>query len=95
MPAARTNSADAPSAQVVPSFICPSDLLDNPVVQLTYTGSGYPNGFFGMTSYLGNCGTYSSYFNSSAMQDDGVLFMTGPNSGQSWQPNLIRACRTS
>ncbi|MCH2182749.1 MAG: DUF1559 domain-containing protein [Mariniblastus sp.] len=83
-------SADAPSAQVVPSFICPSDLLDNPVVQLTYTGSGYPNGFFGMTSYLGNCGTYSSYFNSSAMQDDGVLFMTGPNSGQSWQPNLIK-----
>lgn len=81
---------DAPSAQVVPSFLCPSDLLGSNVVELKYTGSGYPNGFFGMASYLGNCGTYSSYFNSSTMQDNGVLFMTGPNSGQSWQPNLVK-----
>ena len=83
-------SPDAPSAQVVPSFLCPSDVLRNDVVELKYTGSGYPNGFFGMASYLGNCGTYSSYFNSSTMQDNGVLFMTGPNSGQSWQPNLVK-----
>jgi prepilin-type N-terminal cleavage/methylation domain-containing protein len=81
---------DAPAAQAVPSFLCPSDMLSNDVVELTYTGSGYPNGFFGMASYLGNCGTYSSYFNSSTMQDNGVLFMTGPNSGQSWQPNLVK-----
>ncbi len=83
-------SMDAPSAQVVPSFLCPSDILTNNVVELTYTGRGYPNGFFGMASYLGNCGTYSSYFNSSLMQADGALYMTGPNSGQSWQPNLVK-----
>lgn len=82
-------TAQAPSASVVESFLCPSDSYRSKVVQLTYTGSGYPTGFFGLTSYLGNCGTYSTYFNSSAMQDDGIFFMTGPNSGAPWQPNLV------
>lgn len=79
----------APTATVIESFLCPSDNYRSPVVELTYTGNGYPNGFFGLTSYLGNCGTYSTYFQSSAMQDDGVLFMTGPSSGAPWQPNLV------
>ena len=79
----------APTATVIESFLCPSDNYRSPVVELTYTGNGYPNGFFGLTSYLGNCGTYSTYFQSSAMQDDGIFFMTGPGSGAPWQPNLV------
>ena len=69
---------DAPSAQVVPSFLCPSDVLRNNMVELKYTRRGYPNGFFGMASYLGSCGTNSTYFGSGTMQDNGAFFMTGP-----------------
>ena len=85
---------DAPSAQVVPSFLCPSDALSSEVVQLTYDVTGYATGYFGMSSYLGSCGTYSTYFRSSAMQDNGSLFMTGPGSKPGvWQSNLTEDAR--
>jgi prepilin-type N-terminal cleavage/methylation domain-containing protein/prepilin-type processing-associated H-X9-DG protein len=91
--AAGNPTTDAPSATPIATMLCPSDSYNSNVVELTYTGSGYPTGYFGLTSYVGNGGTYSTYFNSSAMQDDGSFFMTGPNSGQSWQPNLTRNAR--
>ena len=73
-------SADAPSASVIDLFICPSDQFTEPVVELDYSVSGYATGFFGVMSYVGNCGTYSTYFRDAGMQDDGAFFMTGPDS---------------
>lgn len=73
-------SEDAPSAATVPSFLCPSDLLPETVVELDYDRTGYATGFFGMSSYLANGGTHSTYFRDSDMQDDGMFFMAGPDS---------------
>ncbi|MGL4549772.1 MAG: DUF1559 domain-containing protein, partial [Gemmataceae bacterium] len=72
---------DAPTATVIPTFICPSDRLPSKVVQLNYNVTGYSTGFFGVTSYLGNAGSYSTYFRDAGIAADGILFMTG---GVSW-----------
>ena len=94
--AAGNPSQDALTAFTIPSLLCPSDDIGAGAVELTYTGSGYPTGWFGMTSYVGSCGTYSTYFQSSAMQDDGSYFMTGPNSQPGWwQKQPSRRCSTS
>lgn len=69
----------APSATPIPSYICPSDAFDNPVVQLDHSGTGYPQGYFGVTSYAGNAGTFTGWFSDWDLQDDGTLFFTGPN----------------
>ena len=74
------------SATVIPSFMCPADFLPNKVVNLTYSVTGYSTGYFGMSSYLGNCGSYSTYFrdgdtSSPQFSADGIYFMTG---GESW-----------
>ncbi len=74
-------TANAPSATVVQTFLCPSDNISNPVVLLNYTVTGYSTGYFGITSYLGNAGSYSTYFRDPGIQADGVFFMTG---GVSW-----------
>lgn len=71
---------NAPSANVIPVFLCPSDFLTDNPGELTYAVAGYATGWFGMSSYVGNGGTYSTYFRDAGMQDDGMFFMTGPDS---------------
>jgi prepilin-type processing-associated H-X9-DG protein len=75
-------TADATTAQQINSYICPSDVFDELVVELTYSSNsaGYPGGFFGVMSYAANGGTNSTYFLQPPMQDDGVFYMTGPES---------------
>jgi prepilin-type N-terminal cleavage/methylation domain-containing protein/prepilin-type processing-associated H-X9-DG protein len=85
-------SRQAPSAAVIPTFLCPSDigLTENPT-QCQYSnrsGAGWLDGWFGVTSYVGNAGTWSFYPGAdprkqpdgSPLPADGVLFMTGPAS---------------
>jgi len=80
------------TAAVIQSFICPSDVLDEQVVYLDWDSSaGYSAGWHGMTSYIGNGGTNSTYFLDPTMQADGMFFMTGPGSKPSnSQVNLIQ-----
>lgn len=81
---------DAPSAQTVPIFQCPSDILTDGPVELDYVASGYSTGWFSISSYVGNGGTHSTYFRDADMQDDGVFYMTGRLSKPAWwQRNLI------
>jgi len=81
---------NAPSAAVVSLFVCPSDSLTENPGNLTYSAAGYATGWFGMTSYVGNAGTYSTYFRDAGMQDDGMFFMTGPDSKPgSYLTNLV------
>ena len=89
----QTGAADAtaPSATVVPSFTCPTDQFDDGLVfELDYVRTGYATGFFSASSYIGNCGTHSTYFLDTPMQSNGMMFMTGPGSkpGGSRQVNL-------
>jgi prepilin-type N-terminal cleavage/methylation domain-containing protein/prepilin-type processing-associated H-X9-DG protein len=63
---AYTTSLLSPGAQVVKIFICPSDPLDNLVIQ-------YQNYYFGMNSYGANGGTRSWYIDS--MTTDGVFWI--------------------
>ena len=93
------NIDEVPTAAVIPSFLCPSDaIVENPVF-LDWNSPGYSRGWHGMTSYLANGGTHSTYFRDPGMQDNGVFFMTGPGSlpgDQADTPNLsanTRACR--
>ncbi len=70
---------NARTASVIKTLICPSDqLTDNPF-EITYTTPGYFRGWYGATSYVGNCGTKSYYPGDTDMKADGMLFMTGPN----------------
>ncbi|KAA1260812.1 Type II secretion system protein G precursor [Rubripirellula obstinata] len=86
----------AATAQPVATYLCPSDLIENPVVELTYNGGGqaqgagntgsggkergFPLGFFAMSSYLASGGTHSTYFRDPLMQSDGMFFMTDEDS---------------
>ncbi|PQO38016.1 DUF1559 domain-containing protein [Blastopirellula marina] len=76
----RTRSKNAASAQVVPTFLCPSDLIEERVVELDYYVTGYASGWFAMSSYIANGGTHSTYFRDEDMQDNGVFYMTGEDS---------------
>lgn len=88
--AARLNAADpanprlrnrnAATAQPVGSYLCPSDLIQETVIELDYARAGYPLGFFAMTSYLGSGGTHSTYFRDPLMQNDGMFYMTDEDS---------------
>ncbi len=80
---------NAPSATVVAMYQCPSDIIDDGPVLLDWDSRGYSQGWHAITSYVANGGTFSSYFRSSGMQDDGMFFMTGPGSKPgSWLVNL-------
>ncbi len=68
------------SATIIATYICPSDPLPDPVVELAHSGFGYPRGWFGMTSYAGCIGTFSGYFGDTDLIYDGTLFFVGPNS---------------
>lgn len=87
--AAGNQTEDAPSASVIDVYLCPSDVFSKNVVQLAYNVAGYPRGFFGVMSYAANGGTNSTYFRDALMQDNGMFFMTGPDSRpEDDQPNL-------
>jgi prepilin-type N-terminal cleavage/methylation domain-containing protein/prepilin-type processing-associated H-X9-DG protein len=86
---ARSNTIDpetgdknenARSANVLSVLLCPSDALSENPVNLDYSVSGYATGWHGIGSYLGNCGTYSTYFRDPGMKSNGMFFMTGPDS---------------
>ncbi len=68
------------SATIIATYVCPSDPLPDPVVELAHSGFGYPRGWFGMTSYAGCIGTFSGYFGDTDLIYDGTLFFVGPNS---------------
>lgn len=86
----RTNQAR--TASVIKMYVCPSDQLpQNPFFfpasgtdsldpNNTY-GAPQAHGYYGLTSYVGNAGTFS-YFTESPhpTQANGMLFLTGPNS---------------
>jgi prepilin-type N-terminal cleavage/methylation domain-containing protein/prepilin-type processing-associated H-X9-DG protein len=81
------------TATVISTLLCPADgFTDNPVyLDINLEGDGDDDdlalvvGYFGLTSYAGNAGTYifptSNLFK---LRDDGVFFLTGPNS---WPKN--------
>lgn len=73
-------SDQAATAQVIPAYLCPSDLIQQPVIELDFVLAGYPIGFFAMTSYLANGGTHSTYFRDASMQANGTFFMTDEES---------------
>ena len=82
-PQTGVRDAGAPTAAVVPSFLCPSDLFDGvgrAAFELDHDNRGYPVGWFAPSSYVGNCGTNNTYFISSSMRADGVMHMHGPGS---------------
>ena len=76
------NSAtiESPTAQVIETFLCPSD---TPLERVTYvkenghSGVAY-TGYYAMTSYAGNHGTRNYY--PTASIPDGIFFTTGPAS---------------
>ncbi len=84
-------SEKAPSAMIIPSFRCPSDQLSKGPELLDYNVSGYATGWHGITSYVGNAGTYSTYFRDAGTRADGVFFMTGTDSKpESFQTFLVK-----
>lgn len=85
----RLKNENAPTAQVMPAYLCPSDLVDQKVIELDFNLAGYPLGFFAMTSYLASGGSHSTYFRDAGMQNDGMFFMTGEDSQpETYQYNL-------
>ncbi len=82
------------TAVEIKSFVCPSDIVEGPVL-LDWDSRGYSQGWHGITSYLCNGGTHSTYFGDTDMQDNGTFYMTGPGSDPFDQPNLepnAKAC---
>jgi prepilin-type N-terminal cleavage/methylation domain-containing protein/prepilin-type processing-associated H-X9-DG protein len=76
----------SPAAALIPTMLCPSDQPEQTVVDFPSVPSGstmnYP-GYYGITSYAGNHGSFSYYPNNIPKvesQPDGVLFLTGPGS---------------
>lgn len=88
-PVTRTFTQNAPSATVISSFLCTSDTLPENPVLLNWSSPGYARGWHGVTSYVGNGGTTSTYFRDPGMRSDGMFFMTGPDSQpESFQRHL-------
>lgn len=67
------------TSTVLKVLVCPSDQLSENPFQMTINSTGYFPGWYGATSYVGNCGTKSYYPGDADMKADGMLFMTGPN----------------
>ena len=86
----RLRNTNAATASTLPTYMCPSDLLDRTVIELDFRLAGYPLGFFGMTSYLASCGTQSTYFRDPGMQNDGIFYMTGEDSQPETYQTLLR-----
>jgi prepilin-type N-terminal cleavage/methylation domain-containing protein/prepilin-type processing-associated H-X9-DG protein len=64
------NGPNSIGAQIVKIYLCPSDNITNPVSTYTTGGTTY---YFGMNSYMANCGTRSWYV--SSMTNDGVFYI--------------------
>ena len=86
---ARSNTQDpttgqfnqnALSARVISVFLCASDVIPENPALLNWSSPGYARGWHGIASYVGNGGTYSTYFRAPDMRADGMFFMTGPDS---------------
>ena len=78
-----TATTDAITAKVIKPYLCPSDQLsENPmlITSVSTNPDGGPGAYHGMTSYAGNCGTWSYYAVYAQMAADGMFFLTGPNS---------------
>jgi prepilin-type N-terminal cleavage/methylation domain-containing protein/prepilin-type processing-associated H-X9-DG protein len=90
-PVTGEKNENARSAAVISILICASDVLDQNPVNLDYNTSGYATGWHGITSYIGNGGTYSTYFRDEAMKSDGMLFMTGPDSKPDRKQDFLRS----
>jgi prepilin-type N-terminal cleavage/methylation domain-containing protein/prepilin-type processing-associated H-X9-DG protein len=82
-------STGALTATVISSFICPADgYSDNPAyLDINLAGDGDEDdlalvvGYFGLTSYAGNAGTFIfPPTNLFRLKADGVFFLTGPHS---------------
>ena len=86
----RQISRNAPSARQVPTFLCPSDITGEIPFELDYRVTGYATGWFGLTSYIANGGTHSTYFRDPDMQNDGVFFMTGEDSQPESYQHFLR-----
>jgi prepilin-type N-terminal cleavage/methylation domain-containing protein/prepilin-type processing-associated H-X9-DG protein len=66
---------DATAAQVIKVLLCPSDFLPDPVHQLQQTEPfTWLNGFWALSSYGGNGGTYSFNGADTPESKDGVFF---------------------
>jgi Protein of unknown function (DUF1559) len=65
------DASSAPSAQVIPTYLCPSDLIP----QNPYPSGSTPT-WYAITSYGGNCGTRS--YPPTLATADGIFFETGP-----------------
>ncbi len=79
-------TATSPAGQLIPTLLCPSDQPAETVIQFAAIPAGstmnYP-GFYAITSYAGNHGSFSYYPNNipkTELQPDGVLFLTGAGS---------------
>jgi len=75
-----TFTQNALSATVIPTYLCASDITTENPALLDWSSPGYARGWHGITSYIGNGGTYSTYFRDPAMESNGMFFMTGPES---------------
>ncbi len=73
-------TVNAPSATVISTYVCPSDIFKENPVRLTYTGSSLTsyanNAYFAQTSYAG-CGGTQGYY-PGALSGDGIFNVTGP-----------------
>ena len=69
------NGPGSTGAQIVKIYLCPSDNITNPVSTYTTGGVTY---YFGMNSYMANCGTRSWYV--SSMTNDGVFYINSQTS---------------
>ncbi len=90
-PVTNTFTQNAPSAAVIPPFICASDVVPENPTLLNWSSPGYARGWHGITSYVGNCGTYSTYFRDPDMRSDGMFFMTGPDSKPEMFQDYLRS----
>lgn len=85
--AANNSTPQAPSATAIPMFLCPVDRFASQPAHLTWPHTTYVVGYFGVTSYAGNSGTYSAWYQDNLnyidgvmvgkLKTDGVLYLTG------------------
>lgn len=85
--AANNSTVAAPSATAIPAFVCPADHFASQPAHLTWPHMTYVVGYFGVTSYAGNSGTYSAWYQDNMnfidgvmvgkLKTDGVLYLIG------------------
>ena len=76
----RTSSPNGLAAQVIPTLMCPSDLL--PATSIPYNTSGGGVEYYGATSYRANGGERPIFATRST--NDGMFMAVGPNARKAW-----------